>query len=334
MRLRLAAVATLPLLVGALTACGNDDSDKLIIYSGRSEELVGGLLDQLEEQVDVEVEVRYADSAEMAAQLLEEGDATEADLFFSQDAGALGALAQEGMLSELDPSVLSKVDPKYADAEGRWVATSARARVIAYNPELAPEVASFDEVDDILDEKYVGQIGIAPTNASFQAFVTALRVERGEDAARQWLEDLQELDVQIYENNIDILDAVDAGEVALGLINHYYWFEKVAEEGDITADIHYLGSDDPGALINVAGVGIVTDTNQQAAAEEAVNYLLSDEAQQYFADTTAEYPVVEGITTTEHDIPPLDQVQGDRIDLNSLASLEETLALLEEVGLV
>ena len=110
MRLRLAAVATLPLLVGALTACGDDDSDKLIIYSGRSEELVGGLLDQLEEQVDVEVEVRYADSAEMAAQLLEEGDATEADLFFSQDAGALGALAQEGMLSELDPSVLSKVD--------------------------------------------------------------------------------------------------------------------------------------------------------------------------------------------------------------------------------
>ena len=333
MRLRLAAAAALPLLVTGLSACGNDDADKLIIYSGRNEELVGGLLDQLEEEVGVEVDVRYADSAEMAAQLLEEGDATQADLFFSQDAGALGALAQEGMLTELEPAVLSKVDPKFVDSEGHWVATSARARVVVYNPELAPEVADFDEVDDVLDDEYTGEIGIAPTNASFQAFVTALRVERGEDAAKQWLEDLQDLDVQIYDNNIDILDAVDAGEISLGLINHYYWFEKVAEEGDITAEIHYLGSDDPGALINVAGVGIVTDTNQQTAAEKAVSYLLSDEAQQYFADTTAEYPVVEGITSTEHDIVPLEQVRGDRIDLNSLASLEQTLALLEEVGL-
>ncbi len=335
MRLRLTALAALPLLMAGLAACGDDDADKLIIYSGRSEELVGPLLDQLDDEVDVDVEVRYAESAELAAQLLEEGDATEADLFFSQDAGALGALAAEGRLAELDQSVLSRVDDKYQDDRGQWVATSARARVVVYNPDLAPEVTSFDEVDDVLDEKYAGEIGVAPTNASFQAFVTALRVERGEAAARQWLEDLQALDVQIYENNIDILDAVDAGEISLGLINHYYWFEKVAEEGEdgVTAQIHYLGSDDPGALINVAGVGVINGTNQQEAAEQTVAFLLSDEAQQYFADSTAEYPVVDGITSTEHDIVPLDELQGDQIDLNSLASLEETLALLEEVGL-
>jgi iron(III) transport system substrate-binding protein len=334
MRPRLLALAALPLLATCLAAC-SDDSDELVIYSGRSEELVGPLLEQLDKELDVDVEVRYADSAELAAQLLEEGDATEADLFFSQDAGALGAVAEAGLLSQLDQQVLASVDEQYQDVDGRWVATSARARVIVYNPELAPEVAEFDEIDDILDEKYTGEIGIAPTNASFQAFVTALRVERGEEAVKQWLGDLQALDVQIYENNIDILDAVDAGEVSLGLINHYYWFEKAAEVGEenVTARIHYLDSDDPGALINVAGVGIVTDSDQQAAAEEAVSFLLSETGQQYFADTTAEYPVVDGITTSEHDIVPLNQLTGHQIDLNDLASLEETLALLDEVGL-
>jgi iron(III) transport system substrate-binding protein len=324
-----------PLLATGLAGCGDDDSDKLVIYSGRSEELVGPLLEQLDDEVDVDVDVRYADSAEMAAQLLEEGDETEADLFFSQDAGALGAIGAAGLLGDLDGSVLSQVDEKYQDVQGQWVATSARARVVVYNPELAPEVAEFDEVQDILDEKYAGEIGVAPTNASFQAFVTALRVERGDEEAKQWLEQLQALDVQIYDNNIDILDAVDAGEISLGLINHYYWFEKVAEEGEdnVTVRIHYLNSDDPGALINVAGVGIVAHSNQQEAAEQAVAFLLSDEAQQYFADTTAEYPVVEGIASSEHDIVPLDQLQGHQIDLNSLASLEETLALLDEVGL-
>ncbi|MFP5333838.1 MAG: extracellular solute-binding protein [Actinomycetes bacterium] len=327
----LAAAVTVPL--GACSVLGGGDT--LTIYSGRNEKLVGPLLEQLEEAVGTEVEVRYAGSSELAAQLLEEGEGTDADLFFSQDAGALGALAKAGLLAPLPDDVLSAVPEQYRDAEGRWVATSARARVIAFDPEQAPEVEQMTGVDEVLDERYRGKIGIAPTNASFQAFVTALRVDRGEDGARQWLERLVELDPQTYDNNIAVLDAVDAGEVSLGLVNHYYWYERVAERGEdaVDARIHFLDSDDPGALVNVAGAGVIAGSEQSEAARQAVSFLLSEEAQQYFADTTAEYPVVEGVTSTEHDLEPLGELTSSSVDLGDLDSLEQTLALLDEVGL-
>ncbi len=335
MRTRSSALVVAALtVVATLTGCSGSDAD-LVIYSGRSEELVGPLIEDMEEQLDVTIDVRYGDSAELAAQLLEEGDATEADLFFSQDAGALSALAQEGRLSTLDEQVLAVVDDHYQDPEGRWVATSARARVVTYDPAQAPEATDFDSVDDLLDESYRGEIGFAPTNASLQSFVTALRITRGEDGARQWLEDFSALEPAAYENNVAVLEAVDEGEISLGLINHYYWYQLQEELGAeaVNAKIHYLDSDDAGALVNVAGVGVLTSSEATGLAADAVEFLLSEAGQQYFTDETAEYPVRAGIESTTYDLVPLEQVDGAQIDLNDLASLDETLELLDEVGL-
>ena len=333
-------VPVLVVALGAtLSACGGDaggsDGDALVIYSGRSEALVGPILDRLEEAVDVPVEVRYGASSTLAAQLLEEGDATEADVFFSQDAGALGALAKEGMLEPLPESVTSLVPEDYTDDEGRWVATTARARVLSYDPAQAPEVAEFSEIDQILDPKYSGEIGYAPTNASFHAFVTALRIDRGDDGARQWLEAFAALDPEAFENNTAVLEATDGGEVSIGLINHYYWYRLADEVGaeNVNAQIRFLDSDDPGALVNVAGAGVVAGSDQAEAANAAIEYLLSEDAQKYFADETAEYPVVEGVSSTTFDLEPLAELDSHQIDLNELDSLDETLALLGEVGL-
>jgi iron(III) transport system substrate-binding protein len=339
LRRRLLAAAAVATLATSLSACTGDaeesSDDALVIYSGRNENLVAPLLDRLEEEVGVPVEVRYATSSELAAQLLEEGEGTDADVFFSQDAGALGALGKAGMLAPLDEATTSRTLERFRDAEGRWVPTSARARVVAYDPEQVPEVAQMTTIDDVLDPAYAGEVAYAPTNASFQSFVTALRVTEGEDGARQWLEAFAANDPQVYDNNIAILDAVDSGEVPLGLINHYYWFEKAAEVGadEMQVQLHYLPGGDAGSLINVAGAGVIEGTDRADAAAAAVEFLVSDEAQQYFADTTAEYPVVEGITTTEHDLVPLEQLAGSQVDLNDLDTLEDTRALLEEVGL-
>ena len=337
-----AAVAAAAALTLALTACsGADDApsaadeDALVIYSGRNENLVGPLLEKLEEAVGVPVDVRYAGSSELAAQLLEEGERTDADVFFSQDAGALGALKRADLLAELPDDVLQAVPERYRDADGTWVATSARARVLGYDPEAAPEVETFTSIDEILDERYRGELAFAPTNASFQSFVTALRIDRGEEGAKAWLEEFAALEPQVYDNNIAVLDAVDAGEASIGLLNHYYWFERVAEEGEdaVDARIHFLASDDPGALVNVAGAGVLAGTDRAEAAQAAVEFLLSEEAQQYFADETAEFPVVEGVATTKHDLPDLAALESLAIDLNALDSLEQTLTLLDEVGL-
>ena len=306
-----------------------DEGDTLVIYSGRNENLIGPVLDGLEDAIGIPVEVRYASSSELAAQLLEEGDATQADLFFSQDAGALGALAKADMLTPIDDTVLEPVPAEYRDGDGRWVATSGRARVLAYHPDRV-DATTLSAVDDLLDPDLAGRIGFAPSNASFHAFVTALRVDRGEDGARTWLMQFAETSPQAYENNNAVLDAVDRGEVAVGLINHYYWYARVAELGEdaVNARIHHLGSDDPGALVNVAGVGVLATTDNHDAAMAAVEHLLSPEVQQFFVDTTFEYPVVPGV---EHQLPQL--TDRHRIDLNDLDTLAETLALLDEVGL-
>ncbi|MEU0244065.1 iron ABC transporter substrate-binding protein [Streptomyces sp. NPDC006235] len=341
---QITALVTAGLLLPALAACGSEDKDterkngdsSLVIYSGRNEKLVKPLLDKLEEAVGAKVEVRYGDSAELAAQILEEGDRTKAGLFFSQDAGALGALSKEGMLQKLPQATLDEVDDAYRGSGGDWVGLSGRVRVIAYNPDKVTEGEVPDSVFDVVKPEWKGKVGFAPTNASFQAFVTGMRVLKGDDVTREWLEDLKANGARTYAHNLATLDAVEAGEVELGLVNHYYWYERVAEKGEdeVDAELKFLPGKDPGALINVAGAGILKDSGQSATAQKAVDYLLSKEAQTYFADETKEYPLAAGVTSKVEGLPPFDSLESPDIDLGKLQSLQETLAMLQEVGLV
>ncbi|MET9524201.1 iron ABC transporter substrate-binding protein [Streptomyces coeruleorubidus] len=341
---RMTALVTATLLLPALAACGSGEQDgggdgdasSLVIYSGRNEKLVKPLLDKLEKAVGTEVDVRYGDSAELAAQILEEGDRTKAGLFFSQDAGALGALSKEGMLRKLPADTLDEVDEAYRGSGGDWVGLSGRVRVIAYNPDQVGEDEVPDSVFDVVKPQWKGKVGFAPTNASFQAFVTGMRVLKGDDATREWLEELKANGAKTYAHNLATLDAVEAGEVSLGLVNHYYWYERVAEKGEekVNSKLHFLPGEDPGALINVAGAGILKDSGQSETAQKAVDYLLSKEAQTYFADRTKEYPLAAGVTSTVEDLPAFESLESPDIDLGELQSLQETLAMLQDVGLV
>ncbi len=341
---RITALVTAGLLLPALSACGSEDKGTesgsgdsgLVIYSGRNEKLVKPILDKLEKAVGAKVEVRYGDSAELAAQILEEGGRTKAGLFFSQDAGALGALSKEGMLAELPQKTLDQVDAAYRGSGKDWVGLSGRVRVIAYNPDKAAESKVPNSVLDVVKPEWKGKVGIAPTNASFQAFVTGMRVLKGDDATRKWLQDLKANGAKSYGNNLAVLDAVESGEISLGLVNHYYWYERVAEKGEdkVGAELKFLPGGDPGALINVAGVGILKDGGQGETAQKAVDYLLSKEAQTYFADNTKEYPLAQGVTSTVEGLPAFDSLESPDIDLGKLESLQETLTMLQDVGLV
>jgi len=307
----------------------------LVIYSGRSEELIGPLLEQFEAASGVVAEVRYGDTAELAAQLLEEGDQSPADVFFAQDAGALQVIQDEGMATALPGDLVSKVPAKFRSADGQWVGTSGRARVVVYNTESVPAGDVPDTVFELTDPQWQGQVGIAPTNASFQAFVTAMRVAVGEDRARQWLEGMVANDVQKFENNTGVLDAVDAGTIEVGLVNHYYWYEKAKEVGaeNMKAANAAFEAGDPGNLVNVAGVSILPTGSDNAASEQFVAFLLGDEAQQYFAEQTAEYPLVESVDQQEG-LPPLSEIDGPDLSLDQLRDLRGTQDLLMQVGLL
>lgn len=304
------------------------------IYSGRNEALIGPLLAKIEAATGVKISVRYAGTAELAAQLVEEGDRSPADLFFSQDAGALGELGKANLLSALPKETLNKVDGAFRDPKGNWVATSGRIRVLAVNPEVSPGAEAYTGIDQILVDANRGKIGYAPTNASFQSFVTALRVSKGEAAAEEWLTKLKALEPKTYEKNTAVLEAVNSGEVGIGLINHYYWYKLHAEKGDaVKAKLVYLDAADPGALLNVAGVGVLAHSKNKDAAAKVVNYLLDTEAQTYFADKTAEYPVISGVKS-KFKLKEIDVSKPHGVDLNDLSSLKETQALLKKVGLI
>lgn len=310
---------------------GSDEGGSLTLYSGRDEELLQPIIDAFTAETGIEVEVRYGNSAEMGAQLLEEGDGTPADVFYSQEVGAVGVLAEAGLLAELPDEVVDTVDERFQPGEGNaWVGVTGRSRVIVYNPDLVDAPAG---VEELVEPEYAGQVAIVPDNAGFQAFVTGFRVSEGEDAARAWLEGLLANDpITDIESNGDVLEAVESGEVPIGLINHYYW-ARDERQPDMTSQLVFPEGDDPGGLVNATAAAITAGSADDPDALALIEFLLSEEGQTTFVEETFEYPVVEGIADPEG-IPALDDLQGPDLDLTDLESLEETQALLTELGLL
>jgi iron(III) transport system substrate-binding protein len=309
------------------------EASELVVYSGRSEELVGPLFAEFTKATGITISARYGDSAELAAQMLEEGDRSPAQVYFSQDAGALGSV--NSLLSTLPESVTSLVASEYRAVDDTWTGVTGRARVIAYDPENVPADQVPQSVFELTDEKWRGQVAIAPTNASFQAFVTAMRLTQGDEVTQEWLTGLVNNDVQSYEKNGLILDAVDSGQVQLGLVNHYYWYEKAAEVGEenMRAQISFMAPQDPGSLVNVAGVGILKGAAENPAAIEFVQWLLSTGTQEWFVANTFEYPLAAGVASAPG-LPTLDTLAGPDIELAQLADLPATLVMLQDVGLL
>ncbi|RMF92334.1 MAG: iron ABC transporter substrate-binding protein [Nitrospinota bacterium] len=305
-------------------------SPELIIYSGRSEHLVAPIITQFQDATRIPVKVRWGKTAELAATLLEEGSNTPADLFFAQDPGGLGAVSS--LFAPLPEDILKRVDPRFRDPQKRWVGISGRARTIVYSTKrVRPEELPTD-LWGFTDPRWKGRIGWAPTNASFQTMVTAMRVLWGEAKTRQWLQGILANEPKVYPKNTPIVAAVGAGEIDVGFVNHYYLYRFLREEGeDFPARNYFLPSGGPGSLVMVAGAGILASSDHQEAAQKFLRFMLSPVAQQYFATQTFEYPLVAGIRT-HPDLVPLAQLKVPQIALADLADLKGTLRLLREVG--
>lgn len=305
---------------------------ELVVYSGRNEELIGPVITMAEDAADFALEVRYGQTAELAIALLEEGDGTPASLYIAQDAGALGQLAKEDRLAPIPQAILDRVDPRFRSTDGVWVGISGRSRVLAYNSDTLTEADMPASLLDLTDPTWAQQVGWTPENGSFQSHVTAMRRILGEDETRAWLEAMIANGPVVFEGNGPIVRAVAAGEISVGLVNHYYKWEIQKEEGaELPVENYYFPGGDIGSLVNVAGAAILSDSPNQDAALAMVDYLTQSQAQTYFAETTSEYPLIEGVAPSA-DLVPLDEIESPEIDLSDLADLEGTIALLTEVG--
>ncbi|WP_165069371.1 extracellular solute-binding protein [Marisediminicola senii] len=311
------------------------DAGSLTLYSGREEELVQPLIDQFTDETGIDVEVRYGNTAELGALLLEEGEATPADVFLSQDAGALGALANADLFSTLPNDVAGAVEPGFTSTDGSWVGVTGRARVVVFDGEKYTADELPDTAEAYTGDEWRGLLGIAPSNASFQSAVTAYRVLEGDAAAEEYLTALAANEPQIFDGNGAILSAVDSGVLDAGLLNHYYWYQQAGEVGaeNMRAQLKFLEAGDPGSIVNVTGAGLLSGAEENADALDFIDYLVSEAGQTYFVEETYEYPLVDGIDAPEG-LPELADLVNPELDLSDLDTLGETQELLARVGLI
>ncbi len=329
--LGLAALLSASLAAGC---SGGDDEDVVTVYVGRSQALVGPLLEKFSGETGIKIRVRYGDGTDLALGILEEGDNSAVDVYYGQDVGALGALKAEGLLAELSDDTLERVDPAFRSPDGLWVGVSGRARVIAYNtdninPDELPET-----ILDYTDPKWKAKIGIVPRSDGFPEFVTALRLVKGPDFAKEFLEGLKENNARTYPNNLAAIQAVANKEIDVAFLNHYYLYRFLAERGEgFKARNYYFDNGDLGGLFLVSGAAVLKSSKNHDAAEKFVQFLLSESSQAYFAEHDHEYPLVKGVEA-DPALPPVESLNAPEIDLSDLGDLKGSLELMRETGIL
>jgi iron(III) transport system substrate-binding protein len=326
--------ALILLLTVVVSACSGSSGESLTVYSGRSEDLVQPLMDRFTDETGIDVNVRYAGSADLAATILEEGDSSPADVFFAQDPASLGTIALAGLFAQLPSNIADAVPTRFSDRDDRWVGTSGRARVVVYDGSVVDPADLPATEDGFTDPEWAGQTGIAPTNGSFLAFVAAKILSDGEEATLSWLEGMAANSAPTYPKNSPIVAAVNAGEIETGLVNHYYLLREIAENPDEVGRNFFFAVPTAGSLVMPAGAGILKSSGNQDAAQQFIEFMLSTEAQTYFAEETFEYPLAPGIPANAL-LPPIDSIPTPDIDLSDLATvLDLATDLVARAGLI
>lgn len=304
----------------------------LVLYSGRNEDFAQPVVDAFEAETGIEVAVRYAGTGDLATTLVTEGEASPADVFWAQDPAYIGGIADQGMLVDLPGDILAMVPDRFEDGQGRWVGITARSRVLVHNTDNVSDDELPTSIWDLTDPTWNGRFGVAPTNGSFVAFVSGMVLVEGEDRAREWLEGIAANDPVIFDGNGPIVDAVVAGDVDAGLVNHYYLLQRINELGEVPAANHFFPDGDPGGLVMATGAGVLASSDNQEQALELIRHLLSAESQEHFLGLF-EYPLIEGAGSPEGQVPLVELPELD-IDLSDTAeTLDPALTLIAEAGL-
>jgi iron(III) transport system substrate-binding protein len=337
----LAALIVFAALV--LTGCGFSTEDNgggsnepgtegITLYSGRIPAAIGPAVDSYEAQADRDVQVRFAETADLAATLVEEGDASPADVFFAQEPGAIAAVAEAGLLTKLPQDILDLVPARYRDPEGRWVGVTGRARVIAYNRDAVKESELPPSPFGLTDPKWSDRVGWSPASSSMQEYVTALRAKYGDDRTRQWLEEMVDNGAVAFPDNVTIRDAIAKGEIDVGLINHYYVAQAISEEGPDYPVAVYFPPGGLGSLMLLTSVGVLESSDRKPEAFAFVRSLLSPKSQQFFTSSSKEYPLAKGVAADPSLNVPITKIPVSDSSLVDLKELQGTIELMKESG--
>ena len=328
-----AALAALVVAAPLLSACG-DDGPYITVYNAQHEQLLAEVAPLFEEETGIEVKLRSGTDLELANQLVQEGDASPADVFLTENSPAMSLVDRADLFAPVDQETLDLIPSQFVPADGNWVGFLGRSTVVVYNTD---ELGADDLPDSILDfaePEWAGRISYSPTGADFQAIVSAVLELEGEDATRDWLAGLAE-NGTVYDGNNVVLESVNAGEVEAGIIYHYYWYRDQKESGENSdsSELYFFGDQDPGAFVSVSGAGVLASSSKQEDAQAFVNFLASAEGQQAIADSYAlEYPLNPDVSL-EPPVKPFAELEPPKIDTAALNS-EKVVELMQDAGLL
>jgi iron(III) transport system substrate-binding protein len=331
--------------VALLSGCGSSSDDggssttadtaPITVYSGQHEQTMGKLVADFQRRTGIEVQLRSNDEATLANQILREGSASPADVFVAENPPALTVLEHQGLLAPVATATLAKVPSRYNAPKDDWVAISARSAVLAYNTKQVEPSQLPTSLRDLAKPEWKGRVGFAPTETDFQPLITAVSILDGEQAATDWLQGLKD-NAKVYDDNEALIAAVNRGEVATGLVDHYYWYRLRDEVGKAKTDsaLHYFGGGDPGALVDVSGAAALKSSAHSAEAQRFLAYLVSRPAQQIVATSESyEYPLGSGVTT-QRPLKPFAQLQPPQLTVEQLGDGRSALQQLQQVGLL
>ncbi|MDH6143491.1 MULTISPECIES: iron ABC transporter substrate-binding protein [Kitasatospora] len=350
-----AAIAILSVSCLALTACGSGGGaasdaspaaaaapasgqalvgQSITVYSGQHEQTTKALADDFQKRTGVKVNLRSGDEAELANQILQEGSASPADVFYAENPPALTILEEKGLLTKVADDTLKAVPAADSSPKGDWVGVSARTAAFDAATGTAADSAPPTSVLDLAKPEWKGRLGIAPSETDFAPIVSRVLKSQGADAAKKWLQGLK-ANAKVYDSNEDLSAAINSGEVQGGVVDHYYWYRLRDEKtpAGTKSALHYFAKGDAGALVDVSGAGVLASSKHQPAAQAFLAYLASTPAQTLIANSQSyEYPLVAGVKSKEN-LPPLDSI-GTMANVADLGDGKEALQLLQDAGLL
>ncbi|MFN8523837.1 MAG: iron ABC transporter substrate-binding protein [Chloroflexota bacterium] len=328
----LVAAVLLAVLV-ALPAAAQPSPVTITLYNAQHVPVAEAWVNDFTAQTGIKVQIRSGRDFELANLLLQEGERSPADVFITENSPAMTAVANGGLFAPVDATTLAQVPTAFSSPVGDWTGIAARSTVFVYNPSRLPADQLPSSMMDLADPSWKGTIGIAPAGADFQAIVSAVLELRGPEATVAWLEGLK-ANARIFNGNRAIMAAANTGEVAGGIIYHYYWYGDRNESGANSANVelHYFLNKDPGGFVSVSGGGVLKSSKYPAAAQRFLEYITSARGQQMLADSNAmEYAIASNVPNPK--LKPLGELDPPLIDISRLNG-PKVIELMQRAGLI
>jgi len=313
---------------------GLADKATLTLYNAQHEDLMKLMVADFTRQTGIKVNMRNGEDFELGNQLVQEGDASPADVFVTENSPAMTLVDSKGLFAKVDAAALAQVPSQFAPTDKGWVGFAARSTVFVYNGAQLKADMLPASIIDLAKPEWKGKLGISPAGADFQAIVSAVLSLKGEPATVAWLKGLKD-NAKVYQGNSAVMKAVNAGEVQSGVIYHYYWYKDQAESGANSKNVKQLffGNQDPGAFLSISGAGVIKSSKHQAEAQQLVKYLNSPAGQQVLADSQAlEYPIGNGATANKA-LKPLSELSPPTVDVTTLNG-PKVVELMQQAGLL